>query len=116
VVPTIDVGLITALKAGTVTVVASIDRFEDGAVQLSDGRTIAPDAIVVATGYRRGLESLVGGLDVLLGNGRPKVNADAQLDSAPGLYFIGYSNPITGNIRQLAIDARRIARAVTKRR
>ncbi|MBG6054791.1 cation diffusion facilitator CzcD-associated flavoprotein CzcO [Salinibacterium sp. CAN_S4] len=115
VVPTIDVGLIRALKAGTVMVVASIDRFEDGAVRLSDGSTIAPDAIVVATGYRRGLESLVGGLDILLGNGRPKVNADAQLDNAPGLYFIGYSNPITGNIRQLAIDARRIARVVKQR-
>ncbi len=116
VVPTIDVGLIKALRAGTVTVVASIDRFVDGTVRLSDGSTITPDAIIVATGYRRGLESLVGGLDVLLENGRPLVNADAQLDSAPGLYFIGYSNPITGNIRQLAIDARKIARNAKHRR
>lgn len=116
VVPTIDVGLIAALRTGAVTVVASVDRFEKGSVVLSDGTTISPNAIVVATGYRRGLESLVGGLDVLLENGRPAVNADAQLDAAPGLYFIGYSNPITGNIRQLAIDARKIARNAARRR
>lgn len=115
VVPTIDVGLIAALRAGTVSVVASIDRFVDGAVRLSDGRTIAPDTIVAATGYRRGLESLVGGLNVLLENGRPLVNAADQVDAAPGLYFIGYSNPITGNIRQLAIDAGRIARHAKRR-
>ena len=54
--------------------------------------------------------SLVDGLDVLLNNGRPAVNADAQLDDAPGLYFIGYSNPITGSIRRLGIAACKIAR------
>lgn len=28
---------------------------------------------------------------------------------APGLYFIGFSNPLSGNLRELGIDARRIA-------
>jgi putative flavoprotein involved in K+ transport len=35
---------------------------------------------------------------------------------APGLHFIGYTNPISGNLRELGIDARRIARAVAARR
>jgi len=116
VVPTIDVGLIKALREGKVTIVASVDRFADAAVHLTDGSTITPDAVVVATGYRRGLEDLVGDLDVLLPNGRPKVNADDQLIGAPGLYFIGYSNPITGNIRQLKIDAKKIAKRVKRGR
>ncbi len=114
VTPTIDVGLIPALKAGKVTVVPSIERFEADSVRLSDGSVIAPDAIVVATGYRRGLESLVGDLGVLGAHGRPAINADEQLPEHPGLYFIGYSNPITGNIRQLTIDARKIGRRVVR--
>jgi putative flavoprotein involved in K+ transport len=116
VTPTIDVGLIKALKAGTVTVVASIDRIADATVHLSDASTLAPDAIVVATGYRRGLESLVGALGVVGDKGRPRINADEQLPEHPGLYFIGYSNPISGNIRQLKIDAGRIAKDARRRR
>ncbi len=114
--PTIDVGLIKALKVGTVTVVASIDRIADATVHLSDGSTLSPDAIVVATGYRRGLEPLVGGLGVVGDKGRPRINADEQLPEHPGLYFIGYSNPISGNIRQLKIDAGRIAKDARRRR
>ncbi len=34
---------------------------------------------------------------------------------APGLHFIGYTNPISGNLRELGIDARKIARAVSRR-
>ena len=116
VTPTIDVGLINALKAGTVSVVASIDRIADATVHLSDGSTLSPDAIVVATGYRRGLEPLVGGLGVVGDKGRPRINADEQLPEHPGLYFIGYSNPISGNIRQLKIDAGRIAKDARRRR
>jgi hypothetical protein len=33
---------------------------------------------------------------------------------APRLHFIGYSNPISGNLREIAIDARKVARAVAK--
>jgi len=114
VVPTIDAGLIAALREGKVKVVASIDSIADATVRLTDASSVTPDAIVVATGYRRGLDDLVGGLDVVLPNGRPKINAQAQLADAPGLYFIGYSNPITGNIRQLGIDAKKIAKRVKR--
>ena len=30
----------------------------------------------------------------------------------PGLWFTGYTNPISGMLRELGIDARRIARAI----
>jgi putative flavoprotein involved in K+ transport len=76
---------------------------------------LRPDTVVVATGYRRGLEPLVGHLGVLAPNGRPTVNADQQAPGLDGLYFLGYSNPLTGNIRQVGIDAWAIARRVAKR-
>jgi hypothetical protein len=36
--------------------------------------------------------------------------------SIPGLYFTGFTNPISGMFRELRLDARRIARAVSRRR
>jgi putative flavoprotein involved in K+ transport len=32
--------------------------------------------------------------------------------AAPGLYFTGFTNPISGMFRELRLDARKIARAV----
>jgi putative flavoprotein involved in K+ transport len=110
VTPTIDVGFIDALKAGAITVVGAVESFTKDAVHLADGTTVSPELVLVATGFQRGLEPLVGDLGVIAPGGRPLINADEQLAGLEGLFFLGYSNPITGNIRQVAIDARKIAR------
>ena len=110
VTPTIDVGFIDALKAGTVTVVGAVESFTRDSVVLADGASVTPEVVLVATGFQRGLEPLVGDLGVIAPGGRPLINADEQLPGLEGLFFLGYSNPITGNIRQVAIDAKKIAR------
>jgi putative flavoprotein involved in K+ transport len=68
--------------------------------------------VIVATGYVRGLKPLLGGLGVLAADGRPAVHGAATHPAAPGMRFIGYTNPISGMFREIAIDARRIARAI----
>ncbi|MFJ8190947.1 flavin-containing monooxygenase [Streptomyces sp. NPDC096094] len=114
-VPVQDVGLIDAVRGGRVEVVAAVDGFEDGKVVLADGTRVAPDAVIAATGYLRGLEGLVGHLGILDARGRPAVQGARSPENAPGLYFTGFTNPISGMLRELAIDAGRIARAVAKR-
>ncbi|MGA5259963.1 NAD(P)/FAD-dependent oxidoreductase [Streptomyces sp. OS603R] len=113
-IPVQDVGLIDAVRKGEVEVVAAVKGFEEGEVLLADGERIAPDAVVAATGYERGLEGLVGGLGVLDERGRPVVHGARTPDGAPDLYFTGFTNPISGNLREMALDARRIARAVAR--
>ncbi|GEB57598.1 flavin-containing monooxygenase [Streptomyces gardneri] len=114
-VPVQDVGLIEAVRAGKVEVVAAVEAFEDGEVLLADGTRIAPDAVIAATGYRRALEPLLGHLDgVLDGNGRPVVHGARCPREAPGLYFQGFTNPISGMLRELAIDAEKIARRIAR--
>jgi cation diffusion facilitator CzcD-associated flavoprotein CzcO len=113
-VPLQDVGLVAAVQARRVEPVAAVESFDDGLVVLADGSQIAPDVIVAATGYRRGLEPLVGHLDVLDERGLPRVHGPRTSVSAPGLYFTGYTNPISGMFRELAIDARRIARTISR--
>ncbi|AQS69081.1 NAD(P)/FAD-dependent oxidoreductase [Streptomyces pactum] len=113
-VPVQDVGLIDAVRGGRVEIVAAVDGFEDGKVVLADGTRVAPDAVVAATGYLRGLEGLVGHLGVLDARGRPVVRGARSPENAPGLYFTGFTNPVSGMLRELAIDAVRIARAVAR--
>ena len=112
-IPVIDVGFLASLKRGEVAVVPCVEGFEGGEVLLAGRRRLKVDAVVAATGYRRGLEGLVGHLGVLKPNGRPLVNGADQLPERPGLYFIGYTNPLGGNLREMAKDASRIAARVS---
>jgi putative flavoprotein involved in K+ transport len=113
-IPVQDVGLIDAVRKGRVEVVAAVDGFEDGEVVLASGDRIGPEVVIAATGYRRALEGIVGHLDVLDGRGRPVVHGARTPKNAPGLYFTGFTNPISGMLRELAIDAEKIARAVAR--
>ena len=113
VVPILDVGLVDLVKAGKVEVVAAVERFDGSDVVLADGTRTSPDAVIAGTGFRRGLEPLVGEFGVLEPTkGRPVVHGAETHPNAPGVHFIGYTNPISGMLREIAIDARRIARAI----
>ncbi|QDK83733.1 NAD(P)/FAD-dependent oxidoreductase [Spirosoma sp. KCTC 42546] len=108
--PVIDIGTIDQIKAGTITVVPSIDRINAKTVTFTDGRELPFDAIVLATGYRTGLASFLGnGLSnqILNERGYPKKLwfDDADLR---GLYFLGFSVPVTGVLNLLNKDSARI--------
>lgn len=111
-IPTIDGRFLQALKAQEVTISPAVDRFEAPTVVLSDGSRRTPDAVIAATGYSRDLEPLAGHLGVLDSDGRPLVNGPRDLPVARGLRFIGYSEPLSGNLRQIRLDARHLAAAI----
>lgn len=113
-IPVQDVGLIDAVRKGKVEPVAALDSFEDGKVVLADGTRIGPEAVIAATGYRRALEPLLGDLGVLDAKGSPLVRGARTSKSAPGLYFTGFTNPISGMLREMARDAEKIAKAIAR--
>jgi putative flavoprotein involved in K+ transport len=104
-IPLIDVGFLAQLKAGRIEVVPGITGFE-GEEVICGERRLKADAVIAATGYSPGLEPLVGHLGVLDSNGRPSFHAPQSSPKAAGLFFIGYSNPISGNLREIGHDAR----------
>ncbi|WP_051338130.1 flavin-containing monooxygenase [Streptomyces flavidovirens] len=111
-IPVQDVGLVDAVKRGAVQPVAAVESFDGDKVVLADGTRISPQVVIAATGYRRALDGLVGHLGVLDGRGRPVVHGARTPPKAPGLYFTGFTNPISGMLRELAIDARKIAKSI----
>jgi len=94
------------------SIVPAVRGFDGRDVLLEGGDRIQPDAVIAATGYVHGLERLVGNLGVLNDRGQPLVHGAATHPSAPGLHIIGFSNPFSGNLREIAIDVRRIAKAL----
>ncbi|MEU2428245.1 NAD(P)/FAD-dependent oxidoreductase [Streptomyces sp. NPDC007861] len=113
-IPVQDVGLIEAVRSGRVEVVAAVESFDDSKVVLADGSHLTPDAVVAATGYSRALEPLVGHLGVLDDRGRPVAHGGRAPRQAPGLYFTGFTNPISGMFREMALDARKIAKTLAR--
>jgi cation diffusion facilitator CzcD-associated flavoprotein CzcO len=108
----VDDGFVAHLKAGRLEIVPPIAELAGTEAVLAGGRRLAPDIVLAATGFRRGLEPLVGHLGVLDERGLPRAGPAARTAAAPGLWFIGYRPAIEGNLRLHPIEARRIARAI----
>jgi len=113
---TLDRGFVAALKAGRLTLVPAVERLDGSDVVLAGGERIQPEVVIAATGYRHGLEPLVGHLGVLLPSGRPAVYRGDSHPDANHLYFNGYWLPLSGQLPAMRRTSRRIARAIARER
>jgi putative flavoprotein involved in K+ transport len=107
----IDKHVIQAIKDGRIEIVAGVESLDEAGVALADGTRIEPDAVIAATGYRCGLEPVVGHLDVLDEEGVPRVVDGGE--AAPGLRFVGYV-PIPAQMRHAGRVAARAAAAIAR--
>ena len=114
-VPILDHGFVAAVRSKAITVVPPVDRFDGADVRFTDGTTSRPDAVIAATGYRPGLEPLVGHLGVLDDHGVPRANRAGTLPQAPGLYFVGITVELAGLLREIGRDAGALGRDVAAR-
>ena len=90
--PTIvDSDVVEAIKGGRIEIVAGVSSVGAHGVRLDDGTMLRPDTIIAATGFRTGLQPLVGHLDVLDDEGMPRGGVSAI---AGGLYFLGYERGV----------------------
>ena len=111
-IPILDVGIVDAVRSGTVKAVGAVEALDGDDVVLAGGELIQPDAVIAAIGFRPGLEPLVGHLGVLDDRGLPLVHGSAQHPNAPGLHFVGIELTLSGLLRTAARDARAVADAV----
>jgi putative flavoprotein involved in K+ transport len=108
--PILDVGIVGAVRRQTVEIVAAVESFEGADVMLADGSRIDPDAVIAATGFRAGLDDLVGHLGVLGRRGLP-THTDGE-PVLPGLWFVGFTPTLGGQLREGSIAAANVAAAV----
>jgi indole-3-pyruvate monooxygenase len=109
-VPLIDVGAIAAIKRGAIVVKPAVARFTESGAVFGDGSVGDFDVVLLATGYRPGLGEIVAVPGALDDEGYPRDRRGGG--AAAGLYFVGYHQPATGLLRQIAIDAEAVATAI----
>jgi putative flavoprotein involved in K+ transport len=112
-VPLIDVGFVDALKRGRVTVKPAVERLtSEGAVFTNRSREPF-DAIVAATGFATGLDSILDAPGVLDEHGEPSGRSGEPTPYA-GLYFVGFTHSLRGHLFEANLASRRLARHVER--
>jgi cation diffusion facilitator CzcD-associated flavoprotein CzcO len=115
VAPAFDDGFVAALKSGRVKVLPEVKRFEGDAVYLSGGEAVRPDAVVCATGYSPGLESMVGHLGILDASGHPIINGAESMPEFKGLWFMGMRPRLPGVFYAARHEGRELAVAIKQK-
>jgi cation diffusion facilitator CzcD-associated flavoprotein CzcO len=114
-VPLLDAGTLKLIRDGNCRIYQGIELIENSKVFFSDGNMAEFDSIIAAIGYDKGFEQNILHVD-------PKrfrdlnVRVDKQkYFGEDGLYFCGFFVSPTGQIREIALDARKIVRDISKR-
>ncbi|MEW6320860.1 MAG: NAD(P)/FAD-dependent oxidoreductase [Acidobacteriota bacterium] len=113
-IPLIDVGTMALIREGHVTVRPGVERFEADGVVFTDGTREPFDAVVLATGFRPRVSFLDAGPGVCDEAGAPLTSGVES--AAKGLYFCAYYVSPNGMLRQIAVEAPRIARSIAASR
>ena len=112
-VPILDVGTVAKIKEGKIRVVPAIQEVLASGVGFTDGQHLPFDVIILATGYTPGLDRVIEGFESIAdARGRP--HRFGEETAIPGLYFVGFKNPPTGALREITLEAPRVAESIRR--
>jgi indole-3-pyruvate monooxygenase len=110
-VPILDVGTIAMIKQRKIRVVPAVQEILPDRVRFAGGNVHPFEAIIFATGYSPGLGQLIENFEAI-SDGRGRPHRFGEETDISGLYFVGFRNPTTGALREIAIEAPRVARSI----
>lgn len=110
-IPLLDLGTVAMIKKGKIRVLPGVEEILAFGVRFAGGQMQPFDSIIFATGYTSGLSKLIEGFDAI-SDSRGRPHRFGQESGIAGLYFVGFRNPPTGALREIAIEATRVARAI----
>jgi cation diffusion facilitator CzcD-associated flavoprotein CzcO len=112
-IPLLDIGTMKLIRDGHLKLRPGVERFTRTGVVFSDDAAADFDAVVLATGFRPLVQEFLDCAEVLDEDGTPRTSGR---EAAPGLYFCGFHVSPTGMLREIAKEAKAIARAIARER
>jgi hypothetical protein len=113
--PVLDIGTIDLIRAGKLAVYPGIKSVDGQTVHFTDGRSAAFEVMVAALGYKTALDNWIAIPKERIDDLR-RSTAAQQFFGKDGLYFCGFWISPTGQLREIGIDAKRIADAIAAAR
>jgi indole-3-pyruvate monooxygenase len=113
--PVLDIGTLRHIRQRHIKIYDDIDFIDGKSVHFVDGRREAFDAIVAAIGYERHIPDILQLRQHRIEDLRVSVDRQVYFGE-DGLYFCGYWVSPTGQIREIASEAMKIAGDIAKKR
>ena len=111
-IPLLDIGTIAMVKQEKIRVLPAVEKIYPDGVGFAGGAQHPFDAIIFATGYTPALGKVISGFEAIADpRGRP--HRFGEETAIAGLYFVGFKNPPTGALREIALEAPRVARSIS---
>ena len=113
-IPLLDIGTLQLIREGKIKIYGDIDYIESKTVHFRDGKSGAFDTIVAGIGYDRDYAALVD-VDQSRFEDLKSCTDKQKYFGRDGLYFCGYWISPTGQIREIGLDALKIAGDIAKK-
>jgi cation diffusion facilitator CzcD-associated flavoprotein CzcO len=111
-IPLLDIGTMDLINSGRISVHPGVDRFTGSGVVFTDGTSLDVDAVVLGTGYEPAIGDVLEEWEQVCGpDGRPRISGGPT--ALPGLYFCGQYVAPSGMLREIGLEARRIAASIS---
>lgn len=111
--PILDIGTIQLIRKGKIKIVGDIDFIEGNLVHFKQSETQSFDAIIACIGYSQDQIKIIE-VDYNRFEDLRVSTSRQQYFGKDGLYFCGYYISPTGQIREIAADARKIAKDIRR--
>lgn len=102
-IPLIDIGTVKLVREGHIQVLGDIREMSETEITFDDGHSRDFDAIIAATGFRPGSDFLLAPQSELTGG-----------ETKSGLHYCGFVVSPTGMLREIGIEAQRVADEITR--
>lgn len=113
-IPVLDIGTVKHIRKGHIGVFQGIDHIEGSTVCFSDGKKENFDAIVACIGFNRDNAEIVAVDKQRFEDLNVPASRQKQFGD-DGLYFCGFWVGPTGQIREIALDAQKIAKDISRK-
>jgi len=113
-IPLIDVGTLKLIRQGQAKVYSGVREFSGNRVKFEGDQEAEFDAVILATGYRPQVQDILPeAISTFEEDGAP--SSSGKESALQGLYYCGYYVSPTGMLREIGIEAKRIAKEITAR-
>jgi hypothetical protein len=112
-IPLLDIGTIKHIREGHIGILEDVNRIEGRTVHFADGKKEEFDAIVAGIGYYRDYADIID-VDPSRFEDLKQPVGRQKYFGKDGLYFCGFWIAPTGQIREIGLDAQKIAKDIAK--
>ncbi len=114
-IPVLDIGIIKHIRKGHIKIYGGIDHIEGKTIYFSEGKREDFNAIVAGIGYYRDYAEIIDVDKSRFEDLKLPVNKQKYFGN-DGLYFCGFWVGPTGQIREIASDAQKIAKDIARKK